>query len=224
MAILKVAQIGHPVLRQTARLVTREELHTQAFQSFIDSMIETMHDASGAGLAANQVHNPVQVCVMEVNDNPRYPYKPKIPLTVLVNPVLTPLSETKFENFEGCLSVPDLRGVVRRYVELRVQAWDRHGNPIDAEVRGITAGTYPARVRPPRRPPLHRPRRGPAHPVHVERIRPPARGPLPRARQGDRRPLRLLSRPAAASGRPHTGWRPRAFSRHRWYRCRRPPP
>jgi peptide deformylase len=142
MAILKVAQIGHPVLRQTARLVTREELHTQAFQSFIDSMIETMHDASGAGLAANQVHNPVQVCVMEVNDNPRYPYKPKIPLTVLVNPVLTPLSEAKFENYEGCLSVPDLRGVVRRYVELRVQAWDRHGNPIDAEVRGITAGTY----------------------------------------------------------------------------------
>jgi len=142
MAILKVAQIGHPILRQQARPVTRDELHTHAFQSFIDSMIETMHDASGAGLAANQVHNPVQVCVMEVNDNPRYPYKPKIPLTILVNPQLTPLSETKFENYEGCLSVPDLRGVVRRYVELRVQAWDRHGNQIDAEVRGITAGTY----------------------------------------------------------------------------------
>lgn len=142
MAILKVAQIGHPVLRQQARAVTRDELHSHDFQRFIDSMIETMHDAAGAGLAANQVHNPVQVCVMEVDNNPRYPYKPRIPLTVLVNPVLTPLSETKFENYEGCLSVPDLRGVVRRYVELRVQAWDRHGNPIDAEVRGITAGTY----------------------------------------------------------------------------------
>ncbi|MBK7830251.1 peptide deformylase [Nannocystis sp.] len=142
MAILKVAQIGHPILRQKARPVTRDELHTHAFQSFIDSMIETMHDANGAGLAANQVHEAVQVCVMEVSDNPRYPYKPKIPLTILVNPVLTPLSETKFENYEGCLSVPDLRGVVRRHVELRVQAWDRHGNPIDAEVRGITAGTY----------------------------------------------------------------------------------
>ena len=142
MAILKVAQIGHPVLRQPARPVMRDELHTQQFQNFIDSMIETMHDAAGAGLAANQVHSPVQVCVMEVDNNPRYPYKPRIPLTVLVNPVLTPLSETKFENYEGCLSVPDLRGVVRRYVELRVQAWDRHGNPIDAEVRGITAGTY----------------------------------------------------------------------------------
>lgn len=142
MAILKVAQIGHPILRQQARPVTREELRTPAFQSFIDSMIDTMHDAAGAGLAANQVHEPVQVCVIEVKDNPRYPYKPNIPLTVLVNPVLTPLSETKFENFEGCLSVPDLRGIVRRYVEIRVQAWDRLGEPIDAVIRGITAGTY----------------------------------------------------------------------------------
>ena len=142
MAILKVAQIGHPVLRQKARNVPLEELRTPAFQSFIDSMIETMRDAQGAGLAANQVHEPVQVCVIEVKDNPRYPYKPNIPLTVLVNPVLTPLSEAKFENFEGCLSVPDMRGVVRRFVELRVQAVDRLGEPIDRTVRGITAGTF----------------------------------------------------------------------------------
>ncbi|MBL9103894.1 MAG: peptide deformylase [Myxococcales bacterium] len=142
MAILKVAQIGHPVLRQQARPVTREELLTPGFQSFIDSMIETMRDAQGAGLAANQVHEPVQVCVIEVKDNPRYPYKPNIPLTVLINPVLTPLSETKFENYEGCLSVPDMRGMVRRHVELRVQAVDRMGNPIDQTVRGITAGTF----------------------------------------------------------------------------------
>mgnify|MGYP000137240494 CR=1 FL=1 len=142
MAILKVAQIGHPVLRQQARPVTREELLTPAFQAFIDSMIETMRDAQGAGLAANQVHEPVQVCVMEVKDNPRYPYKPNIPLTILINPVLTPLSETKFENYEGCLSVPDMRGMVRRHVELRVQAWDRLGNEIDRTIRGITAGTF----------------------------------------------------------------------------------
>lgn len=142
MAILKVAQIGHPILRQKARPVPLEQLRTPGFQAFIDSMIETMRDAAGAGLAANQVHEPVQVCVMEVNDNPRYPYKPNIPLTVLVNPVLTPLSETKFENYEGCLSVPDMRGMVRRYVELRVQAVDRLGEPIDRVVRGITAGTF----------------------------------------------------------------------------------
>lgn len=142
MAILKVAQIGHPILRQKALPVPLEQLRTPGFQAFIDSMIETMRDAAGAGLAATQVHEPVQVCVMEVNDNPRYPYKPNIPLTVLVNPVLTPLSETKFENYEGCLSVPDMRGMVRRYVELRVQAVDRLGEPIDRVVRGITAGTF----------------------------------------------------------------------------------
>jgi peptide deformylase len=142
MPILKVAQIGHPVLRQKAREVGRDELLTPAFQSFIDSMIETMRDAQGAGLAANQVHEPVQVCVIEVKDNPRYPYKPNIPLTILVNPKLTPLCGTRFENYEGCLSVPDLRGIVYRSVEVRVEAWDRFGNPIDRVVRGVTAGTF----------------------------------------------------------------------------------
>ena len=142
MAILKVAQIGHPVLRQQARPVTPDQLRTPTFQAFIDSMIDTMRDNAGAGLAANQVHELVQVCVMEVHDNPRYPYKPNIPLTVLINPVLTPLSEARFENYEGCLSVPDLRGIVRRHVEVRVQAMDRLGDPIDHVVRGITAGTY----------------------------------------------------------------------------------
>ena len=121
MSILKVAQIGHPVLRQVARPVTPEELRSAELQRFIDDMIETMHDAAGAGLAANQVHRPIRVCVIEVKDNPRYPYKPNIPLTVLVNPVLTPLSEERFENYEGCLSVPDLRGKVWRSAELRVQ-------------------------------------------------------------------------------------------------------
>ena len=94
------------------------------------------------GLAANQVFRPVRICAIEVGDNPRYPYKPKIPLTILVNPKLTPVSEARFDNYEGCLSVPDLRGVVPRFAELRVQALDRDGAPIDQIVRGITAGTY----------------------------------------------------------------------------------
>lgn len=142
MTLLKIAQIGTPILRERAREVTREELESPAFQQFVDDLVETMRDASGAGLAAIQVYNPIRVCAIEVGDNPRYPYKPKIPLTVLVNPVLTPLSDERFDNYEGCLSVPDLRGVVSRYAELRVQAWDRHGNAIDREVRGITAGTF----------------------------------------------------------------------------------
>jgi peptide deformylase len=142
MTILKIAQIGTPVLRQRAREVSPEELGSREIQTFIDDLVETMHDAAGAGLAAIQVYRPIRIVAIEVRDNPRYPYKPNIPLTILVNPVLTPLSEERFDNYEGCLSVPDLRGVVSRFAELRVQALDRHGAPIDTVVRGITAGTF----------------------------------------------------------------------------------
>jgi peptide deformylase len=142
MAIRKIAQIGHPVLRQVAREVTREELLAPAMQTFIDELVETMRDADGAGLAAIQVYEPVRICAIEVRDNPRYPYKPKIPLTILVNPVLTPVDGEQFDNNEGCLSVPNLRGVVKRYVHLHVKAWDRHGNAIDEVVHGLKAGTY----------------------------------------------------------------------------------
>ncbi len=142
MTLRKIAQVGHPVLRQRARELSAEELRGDTVQRFIDDLVETMRDARGAGLAANQVHEPIRVCAIEVHDNPRYPYKPNIPLTVLVNPVLEPLSDATFENYEGCLSVPDLRGVVRRHAEIRIRAWDREGNTIDRVVRGITAGTF----------------------------------------------------------------------------------
>lgn len=142
MAIRKIAQIGHPVLRQRAREVTRDELASPAIQQFIDDLIETMRDASGAGLAAIQIYEPIRICAIEVNHNPRYPYKPPIPLTVLVNPVLTPVGDETFDNYEGCLSVPNLRGVVARATHLHVRAWDRHGNAIDEVVHGLKAGTY----------------------------------------------------------------------------------
>ncbi len=142
MAIRKIAQIGHPVLRQTARDVSREQLASPAMQAFIDDLIETMRDADGAGLAAIQVYEPVRICAIEVRNNPRYPYKPPIPLTILVNPVLTPVGDELFENNEGCLSVPNLRGMVQRHVHVHVKAWDRHGNDIDETVHGLKAGTY----------------------------------------------------------------------------------
>ena len=142
MTIRKIAQIGHPVLREPTREVTPDELRSAEMQRFIDDLVETMRDASGAGLAANQVYEPVRVCAIEVGDNPRYPYKPRIPLTVLVNPVLEPVSDETFDNYEGCLSVPNLRGVVPRHVEVRVHALDRHGEPIDRVVRGLSAGTF----------------------------------------------------------------------------------
>jgi peptide deformylase len=142
MAIRKIAQIGHPVLRQRARELTRDELLAPDTQRFIDDLVETMRDASGAGLAAIQVYEPIRICAVEVARNARYPYKPDIPLTILVNPVLTPVGDESFENYEGCLSVPNLRGLVRRHLRLHVHAWDRHGNLIDEEVRGLKAGTY----------------------------------------------------------------------------------
>lgn len=142
MTLLKIAQIGHPVLRQRARELSQEELKSPETQSFIDNLIETMRDANGAGLAAIQVYQPVRIVVIEVHDNPRYPYKPNIPLTILVNPVLRPRSNEMFDNFEGCLSVPNLRGIVQRHVELEVSGWDRHGNHYTQEWRGISAGTF----------------------------------------------------------------------------------
>jgi len=140
MAILKIATIGHPVLRQIARRIEKSEL--LSMQRFIDDLVETMFDASGAGLAANQVHEPVRICAICIKDNPRYPYKPNYPLTVLVNPEITPIGEETFLNYEGCLSVPNLRGEVRRHVAVRVRAWDRDGKDLDFEVKGLTAGTF----------------------------------------------------------------------------------
>jgi peptide deformylase len=143
MALRKIAVLGEPVLRQPARELTRDELLSERWQQFIDDLIETMRDADGAGIAAPQVFEPVRIAVMEVKgNNPRYPYKPPIPLTVMVNPVITPIGDETFDNYEGCLSVPDLRGVVKRHARVRVRYLDRHGEPHDVETAGLTAGTY----------------------------------------------------------------------------------
>jgi peptide deformylase len=137
-----IATIGHPVLRERAREITPEELASAGVQQLIDDMIDTMHAANGAGLAANQVHELVRVAVIEVNHNPRYPYKPDIPLTVVVNPVIEPVDDELVEINEGCLSVPDLRGDVTRHVNIRVRYLDRTGEAHDEVKRGLTAGTF----------------------------------------------------------------------------------
>ena len=143
MAILEIAQVGEPVLRQQARDLTREELASERWQGFIDDMIETMRAAEGAGLAANQVFQPVRICVIEVRaPNPRYPYKPAIPLKVLVNARFTPSGDETFANYEGCLSVPNLRGVVRRHLRGVVRYWDREGHEHEEAVAGLCAGTH----------------------------------------------------------------------------------
>ena len=142
MTIRKIATVGHPVLRAPTRELDAAELASPDVQRLIDDMIDTMRDANGAGLAANQVHEPVRIAVMEVTKNPRYPYKPPLPLTVVVNPVIEPLDDELVEINEGCLSVPNLRGNVWRHVNIRVRWLDRHGVPHDEVKRGLTAGTF----------------------------------------------------------------------------------
>jgi peptide deformylase len=139
MAILKVARLGHPVLREVARPVPVEEIPSPELQRFIDDMIETMREYDGAGLAANQVHVLRQVAVIEVAANPRYPDAPEIPLTVLINPVVTPLTEDTEDGWEGCLSVPDMRGVVPRVTAVRLQCHDRQGRAVDLVAKDFFA-------------------------------------------------------------------------------------
>lgn len=142
MAVLPIVKLGDPILRRKSRQISMEELASEEMQRFIDDLIETMKAANGAGLAAPQVGNPVAIAAVHVQDNPRYPYKPNVPLTVFVNPSITPLTEETAMLYEGCLSVPDLRGRVPRVMHIRVEAVDRHGKPLDFEARGLTAGTY----------------------------------------------------------------------------------
>lgn len=139
----EIVTIGDPVLRERAREVTPEELASPAVQALIDDMIATMRAAAGAGLAANQVGELLRIAVIEVaGRNPRYPYKPPIRLTVIVNPVIEPLDDERFEVNEGCLSVPGVRGPVERHVSVRVRHLDRHGVARETVRRGLTAGTF----------------------------------------------------------------------------------
>jgi len=131
MAILKVSRLGHPVLRRMAEPVALDMITSPQFQQFIDDMIETMHEYDGVGLAAPQVHVSQQVAVLEVNKPPRYPDAPLVPLTVLINPRVTMLTQDTVDGWEGCLSIPEMRGVTPRYRELRVEAFDRHAQPLN---------------------------------------------------------------------------------------------
>jgi peptide deformylase len=139
----EIVEIGHPVLRERAREVTPEQLRSDEVQRLIDDMIETMRAADGAGLAANQVAETLRIAVVEVRPgNPRYPYKPPVPLTVIVNPVIEPLDDEIEQINEGCLSVPNLRGEVPRHVSIRLRYTDREGAEHEEVRRGLTAGTF----------------------------------------------------------------------------------
>jgi peptide deformylase len=137
MSILKVARMGHPVLRERAHPLSPSDLRTPAVQKLIDDMIETMHEYHGVGLAGPQVHEGVRLFVALLDDEPGPDSAP----VVLVNPEITPRGSGQEEDWEGCLSIPDIRGLVPRFTEVVVKALDRHGEKVEVRLK-----RFPARV------------------------------------------------------------------------------
>jgi peptide deformylase len=129
--ILKVARLGHPVIRTRAHPVDPAKIATPEFQRLLDDMVETMREYSGVGLAAPQVHLGLQLAVLEVEHHPRYPEMPSVPLTYLINPTVTILDSSPLDEWEGCLSIPELRGRVPRFKQLRVTGLGRNGEALD---------------------------------------------------------------------------------------------
>ena len=136
MAVRTVLRMGHPLLKRVAAPV---EIASAELGSLVADMDDTMRALNGAGLAAPQIGVGLRVVLFEVKDNPPYPHVGPVPYTVLVNPVLTPLAEEQEEGWEGCLSVPGLRGLVPRYRRIRYQGFAPDGTPIDLTVEGFHA-------------------------------------------------------------------------------------
>ena len=137
MSILKVARMGHPVLRQKARQLEKHELRSPETQRFIDDMFDTMREYSGVGLAAPQVHESVRIFVAHLDTEGRGESE----AIAIVNPEIEVIGPEIIEGWEGCLSIPDIRGMVPRAAQIVVSALDRHGKRIE-----IKAADFPARV------------------------------------------------------------------------------
>jgi peptide deformylase len=137
MSILKVARMGHPVLRERARPVDKSQLRDPLLQKLIDDMIDTMHEYHGVGLAAPQIHEGLRLFVALLDDDPGSDSE----AVVVINPEITPNADDKVDGWEGCLSIPDIRGMVPRYTDITVKALDRHGRNVELVLKG-----FPARV------------------------------------------------------------------------------
>ena len=137
MTVREILKMGDPRLLRVAPPVT--QFDTPELHALIDDMFDTMAAAQGAGLAAPQIGVALRVVIFGIDDNPRYPDAEVVPRTVLINPVLTPLSSEIEEGWEGCLSVPGLRGVVPRHARIRYRGLDPLGRPIEREADGFHA-------------------------------------------------------------------------------------
>ena len=137
MAVRPVLKMGNPLLLERAKEVT--QFGTPELSSLLTDMLDTMEELSGAGLAAPQIGVPLRVVIFGVKRNPRYPDAEEVPYTVLINPVIRPLGEETEEGWEGCLSVPGMRGLVPRYRRINYKGCDQYGSPIDRDVTDFHA-------------------------------------------------------------------------------------
>lgn len=137
MAIKTVLRMGDEILLQQAQPVA--QFNTPELHALIQDMHDTMAHMNGAGIAAPQIGVGLQVVIFGVGSNPRYPDAEQVPYTVLINPVLTPIQDEMEDGWEGCLSVPGMRGIVPRYKRLHYAGFDQFGNPIDRMVSGFHA-------------------------------------------------------------------------------------
>jgi len=143
MAVRKIIRMGHPVLRQPARALLPEELGSDVLHRLVADMIDTLHDYGGIGLAAPQVAEPIRLALVELPGGPsRYGELPEVPLTAFVNPEIDVLDPTTAGYWEGCLSVPGLRGFVERPQHIRVRALDLKGAPLEMRFEGFPATVF----------------------------------------------------------------------------------
>jgi peptide deformylase len=143
MAVRKIIRMGHPTLRQVARPLTGDEIRSDVVDRLIEDMIDTLHDYGGIGLAAPQINESVRLAIIEIPGGPtRYGEIPALPLTVFINPAVEVVDPSRAGYWEGCLSVPGLRGFVERPKHVRVSALDREGNPLDLELKGFLATVF----------------------------------------------------------------------------------
>jgi peptide deformylase len=142
MAILKVARLGHPVLRRVADPVPPERITSPEVQRLIEDMIDTMVEYSGVGLAAPQVHHSLRILVTEEIPDSEHEGELLAERSVVVNPEVTFLTDEEIAFYEGCLSIPEIRGRVPRIRRIRLRGFDQQGKPIDREVEGFPAVVY----------------------------------------------------------------------------------
>ena len=138
-----IAQIGHPILRNKTKDIPINEIKSENTKKIIEKMIKTMRMHNGAGLAANQIYEPIRICIIEVLDNPRYKHLNTIPLKVLINPkVIIKKDTATFNSYEGCLSVPNLRGKVKRYNTINVTYYTMDAKKITEDIKGLESIVY----------------------------------------------------------------------------------